>query len=183
MNLFQMVEYNLQISEEAYALAPFKKLLDNDKSKDKEVAMKELAFVWFMSDIKSTYNYILNEKDKQEEIIKDLQLPKTWKRNKDVDNAIIFYKDRSKTVSSTILENSLFIANTLSNKMKKIVTESEENDTELSIKDIESISKGLTQMPNIVKSLQQLEQTVLKEQAEKSDKVGSQDKALFEDGL
>lgn len=180
MNLFQMVEYNLQISEEAYALTPFKKILDNDKSKDKEVAMKELAFVWFMSDIKSDYNYILNDKDKQEEIAKDLQLPKGWKKGKDIQVAIDFYKDRSKTVSSTILENSLFIANTLSNKMRNIV----ENDNDmLSIKDIDSISSGLSKMPNIVKSLQQLEQTVLKEQAEKSSHVGSQEKALYEDGL
>lgn len=180
MNLFQLIEYNLHISEEAYALAPFKKLLDNDKSKDKEVAMKELAFVWYVSDIKSDYNYILNPKDKQEEIIKDLNLPKGWKLNKDVQTAIDFYKERSKTVSSVILENSLFIANTLSNKMKKIVTDDE---NALSIKDIESISKGLTQMPTIVTSLQKLEQTVIKEQSEKSSNVGSQEKALFEDGL
>lgn len=180
MNLFQLIEYNLHISEEAYALAPFKKLLDNDKSKDKEVAMKELAFVWYVSDIKSDYNYILNPKDKQDEIIKDLNLPKGWKLNKDVQTAIDFYKERSKTVSSVILENSLFIANTLSNKMKKIVTD---NGDGLSIKDIESISKGLTQMPTIVTSLQKLEQTVIKEQSEKSSNVGSQEKALFEDGL
>lgn len=181
MNLFQLIEYNLHISEEAYALQPFKKLLDNDKSKDKETAMKELAFVWYVSDIKSDYNYILNIKDKQEEIIKDLNLPKGWKLNKDVQSAIDFYKDRSKTVSSTILENSLFIANTLSNKMRKIV-ESDE-DSLLSIKDIESISSGLSKMPGIVTSLQKLEQTVIKEQSEKSSNVGSQEKALFEDGL
>lgn len=180
MNLFQLIEYNLHISEEAYALAPFKKLLDNDKSKDKEIAMKELAFVWYVSDIKSDYNYILNPKDKQDEIIKDLNLPKGWKINKDVQTAIDFYKERSKTVSSVILENSLFIANTLSNKMKKIVTD---DGDALSIKDIESISKGLTQMPSIVTSLQKLEQTVIKEQSEKSSNVGSQEKALFEDGL
>ncbi len=180
MNLFQIVDYNLQISEEAYALKPFKKLLDNDKSKDKELAMKELAFVWYISDIKSDYICILDNKDKEKEIIKDLNLPKGWKINKDVQAAIDFYKDRSKTVSSTILENSLFIANTLSDKMRKIV----ENETsDLSIKDIESIAKGLTQMPSIVTSLQKLEQTVIKEQSEKSNNVGSQEKGLFEDGL
>jgi len=180
MNLFQLIEYNLHISEEAYALIPFKKLLDNDKSKDKEVAMKELAFIWYLTDIKSDYNYILNPKDKQEEIIKDLNLPKGWKLNKDVQTAIDFYKDRSKTVSSTILENSLFIANTLSNKMRKIV---EDDNDMLSIKEIESISSGLSKMPGIVTSLQKLEQTVIKEQSEKSSNVGSQEKALFEDGL
>lgn len=179
MNLFQLIEYNLHISEEAYGLQPFKKLLDNDKSKDKEIAIKELSLVFFIADIKSDYNYILNLKDKQEEIIKDLNFPKTWKFNKDLQIAIDFYKERSKTVSSVILENSLFIANTLSNKMRKLV----EADDILSIKDIDSISSGLSKMPGIVTSLQKLEQTVIKEQSEKSSNVGSQEKALFEDGL
>jgi hypothetical protein len=180
MNLFQLIEYNLHISEEAYSLTPFKKLLDNDKSKDKEVAIKELSLVFFMSDIKSDYNYILNPKDKEEEIIKDLNFPKGWKLNKDVQTAISFYKDRSKTVSSTILENSLFIANTLSNKMRKLVTDEE---TVLSITEIKNISEGLSKMPGIVTALQKLEQTVIKEQSEKSSNVGSQEKALFEDGF
>jgi len=183
MNLFQMIEYELHISEEAYALAPFKKILDNDKSKNKETAMKELAFIWFMSDIKSDYNYILNEKDREEEIIKDISLPKTWKKTSTIQEAIDFYKNRSKTISSTILENSLFIANTLSNKMRKIVTEDENSDNMLSIKEIDQVASGLSKMPGIVTALQKLEQTVLKEQSEKSSHVGSQEKALFEDGL
>lgn len=181
MKLFEMVEYRIQISELAYSLEPFKKLIDSDKSKHKEIATKELELVWFMSDIKSDYNYILNESDRELEIAKDVMLPKTWKRSKDVQAAIDFYKERSKTVSSTILDNSLFIANTLSNKMRKLV--SDDNDDTLSIKDIESISKGLANMPSIVKSLQSLQQTVVKEQTENNNNVGSQQKAMFENGL
>ena len=182
MKLFEMVNWDLKISEEAFALKPFNDILKSDKSKEKELAMKELSFVWFFSDIKSDYNYILNAKEKEEEIKKDVQLPKDWKKHKLIDVAIEFYKERSKTVSSGILENSLFIANTLSNKMKKIVS-NEEDDDMLSIKEMESIASGLSKMPGIVASLQKLEQTVLKEMSEKSDRVGSQDKALFEDGL
>lgn len=182
MKLFQIIDWKVVISEEAYLLEPFKAILNSDKSKDKEVAMKELAFVWFFSDVKSDYNYILNNKEKQDEITKDLVLPKGWKINTNVQNAIDFYKERTQTVSSTILDNSLFIANTLSNKMRKIVS-SDDDTGSLSIKEIESIASGLAKMPGIVASLQKLEQTVLKEQSEKSDRVGSQEKALFEDGL
>jgi hypothetical protein len=178
MKLFELKNWNVIIAEQAYLLRPFKTILDNDKSKDKELATKELAFVWFFSDIKSDYNYILNEKEKAEEIRKDLKLDDKWKMSDDLKKAIDFYRERNKTVSSEILNNSLFIANKLSNEMKKTV-----EDNDLSIADIEKISKGLTQMPNIVASLQKLEQTVLKEINEKTDKVGSQTKALFEDGL
>lgn len=178
MKLFELSNWNVIISEEAHMLKPFKVIIDKDKSKNKEVALKELAFLWFYTDIKSDYNYLLNEKEKAEEIRKDLNLDSKWTISEDLKKAIEFYKERTTTVSSVILNNSLFIANKLSNEMRKAV---EEGD--LSINDIEKISKGLTQMPNIVASLQKLEQTVLKEINEKTDKVGSQTKALFEDGL
>jgi len=178
MKLFELSNWNVIISEESYMLKPFKVIIDKDKSKNKEVALKELAFLWFYTDIKSDYNYLLNEKEKAEEIKKDLNLDSKWTISEDLKKAIEFYKERTTTVSSVILNNSLFIANKLSNEMRKAV---EEGD--LSINDIEKISKGLTQMPNIVASLQKLEQTVLKEINEKTDKVGSQTKALFEDGL
>lgn len=179
MKLFELTaDYNVILSEEAYLLEPFKKIINDDKSKGKEHAVKEIAFVWFFADIKSDYNYILNEKDKEIEIRNDLKLPKTWKRTKLVNDAITFYIERSKTVSSSILANSLFIANTVSDKMKNLVSMDD-----LTIKEIDQVASGLSKMPGIVKSLQQLEQTVLKEIAEKSDKVGSQDKGLFEDGF
>lgn len=179
MKLFELTaDYNVVLSEEAYLLEPFKKIIQNDKSKDKTIAIKELGFVWFFTDIKSDYNYILSEKEKEAEIIKDLKLPKDWKKTKLVTDAIEFYKERSKTVSSSILANSLFIANTVSDKMKTLVSADG-----LTIKEIDQVASGLSKMPGIVKSLQQLEQTVLKEIAEQSDKVGSQDKGLFEDGF
>jgi hypothetical protein len=178
MKLFTLRDWNLEISEEAYAITVFKNIVDADKGKDKEVAMKELAFIYFMADTKSDYEYILNKHEREIEIKKDVGLPTTWKKSKLIDNAIEYYKDHSKTVSSVILQNSLYIANTISNMLRK-ATEVEE----LSIAEIEKVAKGLSQMPNIVSSLQKLEQTVLKEQSEKSDRVGSQDKAMFEDGL
>lgn len=179
MKLFKMENWDIIVAEEAYLLTPFKKILQADKTKDKEIATKEMAFIWFYADLKSTYNYILDDSEKIEEIKKDLNLPKDWKPSKLVLEGISFYKERSKTVSSTILENSLFIANSLSDKMKKII----EEDNELSISDMEKVSKGLVQMPNIVSSIQKLEQTVLREQAEHRDKSGSKDRGLFEDGI
>lgn len=179
MKLFELTsDYNVVLSEEAYLLLPFKDIIDSDKSKTKETSIKELGFIWFYTDIKSDYNYILNDKEKENEIKKDLKLPSTWKRTKLIDTAIEFYRERSKTVSSSILANSLFIANTVSDKMKTLV----ENDT-LSIAEIDKVASGLSKMPTIVASLQKLENTVLKEMSEKSDKVGSQDKGMFEDGF
>lgn len=179
MKLFEMKDWKLTISEEAYSLIPFKNIIDSDKSKDKELAIKELAFIWHYTDIKSDFQYLINDKEREQEVASDVGLDiKKWKKSKLVDEAVAYYKKRSTTVSSTILDNSLFIANTLSNKMRKLV----ESD-DLSIADIEKVSKGLAQMPNIVSSLEKLQTSVVKQQTEQSSKVGSKDKNIFEDGI
>lgn len=178
MKLFELRDWKLIVSEEAYGLVPFKKIIDADKSKDKELALKELLYLWLFTDVKSDYMYLTDEKERSIEIVKDTGLPKDWKVSKELKEAIDFYDRMSTTVSSVILKNSLYMANTISNKTKELV----EQDN-LSISDIEKVGKSLNQMPGIVASLQKLENSVVKEQAEQSSKVGSQDKAMFEDGF
>lgn len=178
MKLFELKNWKLIISEEAYGLTPFKKIIDSDKSKDKELALKELLYLWFFIDVKSDYMYLTSEKERSVEIIKDTGLPKGWKVSQDLKEAIEFYDRMSTTVSSVILKNSLYMANTISNKTRTLV----EQDN-LSISDIEKVGKSLNQMPGIVAALQKLENSVVKEQAEQSSKIGSQDKAMFEDGF
>lgn len=178
MKLFELRDWNLIISEEAHGLIPFKKIIDADKSKDKEQSLKELLYLWFFIDIKSDYMYLTDEKERSSEIIKDVGLDKNWKVSKNLQEAIEFYDKMSTTVSSVILKNSLYMANTISNKTKTLV----EQDN-LSISDIEKVGKSLNQMPGIVAALQKLENSVVKEQAEQSSKIGSQNKAMFEDGL
>lgn len=178
MKLFELRDWNLIISEEAHGLIPFKKIIDADKSKDKEQSLKELLYLWFFIDIKSDYMYLTDEKERSSEIIKDVGLDKNWKVSKNLQEAIEFYDKMSTTVSSVILKNSLYMANKISNKTKTLV----EQDN-LSISDIEKVGKSLNQMPGIVAALQKLENSVVKEQAEQSSKIGSQNKAMFEDGL
>ena len=48
MKLFKYQGYNLTISEEAMMLKPFKDLWKRDKSKNKEQALQELAYIYFM---------------------------------------------------------------------------------------------------------------------------------------
>ena len=45
MKLFKVVDGNLSISDEAYALTPFKILYDRDTSEGKDIANMELAFI------------------------------------------------------------------------------------------------------------------------------------------
>ena len=51
MKIFEMHDYNLQISEEAWGLSPFKTILKRDKNRNKELAFKEMLFVFLMLNV------------------------------------------------------------------------------------------------------------------------------------
>ena len=73
MKLFKMKEdWTLHIEEEVWSLLPFKKILKKDKTRSKELALKEMAFIYFYTDIKSDYLIITNDKIREEEIKKDI---------------------------------------------------------------------------------------------------------------
>ena len=71
MRLFRIVNWNLEVEEAAWGIKEFKAILKRDKSKDKEMALKEMLFIYSFADVKSDYNYITNEEDRAEEVKKD----------------------------------------------------------------------------------------------------------------
>lgn len=55
MKLFKYEGYKITIAEEALALIPFKRIWNRDKSTNKNKAISELGFIYFMSDPRSDY--------------------------------------------------------------------------------------------------------------------------------
>ena len=56
MKLFDIDNNKVIVHPEALLIQSFKLLWDRDKSKDKARALKELAYVYFMTDFKSPYD-------------------------------------------------------------------------------------------------------------------------------
>lgn len=182
MKLFELNEdWVLVISDEAYALSPFKKLIDKDKSEGKETALKELQYIWFSADIRSDY-LIIDEKDRHEEIVKDLALPSKWKISKDVQAAIDFYKKRSETIISKLYRSSVGAANAVAdilNKSREMLA-----DSDNPIADSVKILQALKNVPAVMDDLDESYQKVIKEKKENEQRSkGSQTFNTFEDGF
>lgn len=75
MKLFREDNYELFISEEAYAIKAFNNLFKRDKTKDKKNAIAELSFCYFLLDPRSEFNYIVEEESKISEIKSAIGLP------------------------------------------------------------------------------------------------------------
>ena len=68
MKLFKYEGYNLTISEEAMLLKPFKTLWKRDRSRNKENALMELGYIYFMEDPRSDYQVYVDADERATQI-------------------------------------------------------------------------------------------------------------------
>lgn len=185
MNLFEVKDWELTVKEEVYGLLPFKKLIDRDKTKDKQIALKELLFIYFYCDIKSDYNYLMSDKEKEKEIKKDIGLPSKWKIDKDIENAIELYKEKSQTVIQKLYSQSLKSVSEIGNYLENTKELLEERDDRgKPVLDISKITTAVQRVPKLMSDLKAAYKEVVKEIEDTENKrKGSQSFNIFEDGL
>lgn len=179
---FDKHSYNVRISEEVLLLKPFKAIFDADKSKSKDQALNEFAFIWFYTDIKSPYQAIIDPKIREEEILKSIDLPKSWKRNKVIDAAIEFYRERSKSIVHQLYDAAMIAADSVNDvftNSKDLIASSDDKITAA-----QKVVQALEKVPKVMQSLRDIEKELLKEIDDKEGKKkGSREFALYEDGL
>lgn len=179
MKLFKYEGYKITISEEALLLKPFKDIWKRDKSQNKEKALSELGFIYFFCDIRSDYQYIIDEKDRLEQIKLGEGLPANWEPDDLVKKAMEFY-NTFKPISALLLEDTRFAVD----KLRKLLREIDLHQTDDKGKPIytlNTVTATIKQVPSLVKDLDEAERSIAKEIAQ-SDKVrGAQTKSIYED--
>jgi len=185
MNGFELKDWTLTISPEIWGLSPFKKILKKDKNRNKDIALKEMLFIYYYTDIKSNYLIISNLKDREEEIKKDIELPTNWKIDSVVQEAIEFYNNRSLTVIGKLYKNALKAANDISEYLTRtdvLLTERDERGKP--VNDIAKITGAITKVKGIMQDLKAAEKEVIKEQEELEGRMkGSKTMGLYESGI
>lgn len=182
MKLFKYQSYKVIISEEAYALKPFRKIWDRDKGKDKLRAILELSFVYFMEDPASDYQYLVDREERAKAIIEAEGFKEGWTPDKAIEEAMEFYSS-FKTTSALILEDTRYAADNLRKSLRNIDLE-DKDDKGRPIYTVSSILSAIKQVPELVKGLAEAERAVAKEMAEQSGRVrGQRNKSILEDGV
>lgn len=185
MKLFEMKDWNLTVEEEVWGLSPFKKILERDKTKDKVVANAEVLFIWYWTDIKSDY-LLMDDKSRLIELKKDISgLPKNWKKDKVIDEAIMLYEKLSSTILQELYRKALKSAKDVGNYLENTEALLHERDKmERPVTKIADITRGLKDIKIIMRDLKAAEKEVIKETQDLENKTkGSRSFALFEDGL
>lgn len=182
MRLFKYEQYKVVISEEALALKPFKQLWNRDRTVNKDRAIAELSYVFFMEDPASDYQYLVDREERSKAIIEGEGLDAKWKPDKLVIEAMEFYSS-FKTTSALILEDTRKVAENL-RKALPTINPMEEDDKGRPKYKITDITKTIRELNVLIKELSETERLIAKEMAEANGRVrGQRAKSILEDGL
>jgi hypothetical protein len=185
MKLFTLDnKWNLLVSEEAWGLIPFKNILERDKTKEKEMAIKEMLFVYYFCDIRS--NYLQMEEDvRTREIQHDIGLPEDWVKDEVIDIAIEFYNKRSKSVIQQLYEDTLMSAQAIGSYLRNTEALLQERDMQgKTVTDITKLTNANEKVPKLMANLKAAYKEVIKEKEDNENKSkGARSFNTFEDGL
>lgn len=182
MKLLKYEGFKVTIAPEALALAPFKKLWNRDRSVNKDRAISEISYVYFMTDPRSDYQYIVDEDERAKAIIEGEGLPSNWKPDKMIIEAIKFYEGM-KSTSALLLEDTRVAIDKVRKFLKEVNLE-DTDDKGRPIYTINSITSTIKMIPQLIKDLDDAEKAIKADMQNTSGKVrGQKEKSLLEDGI
>lgn len=174
MRLFKYEGYNLTISEEAFALKVFRQIWNRDRSQSKEKAIMELGFIYFMEDVRSDYQFIIDPEERAKSIKEGEGLKESWVPDALVKEGMKLYAS-FKTTSALLLEDTRALINNYRLKLRSL------DFDELDVKSTKVLGDIIQSIPKMVKDLDEAERALAKEMAQDEKVRGVQEKAMFED--
>ena len=176
MKLLKFEGYKVVIEPELLTLKPFKQIWTRDKTVNKDKALAEIAFIYFMADPRSDYQYLVDDKERMEAIKEGEGLPPKWQPDKVVTEAMDFYMS-FKPISALLLEDTRFMVD----KYRKRLKAQEFDDLE--IKDLKEVGALIKQIPPLVKDLDEAEKALNSEMKSSGKMRGQGEKSLMDDSL
>lgn len=179
MRLLTYEGYNLTVDPMLLTLKPFKALWIRDKTVKKERAISEIAYIYFMEDPRSDYQYIIDRDERSKAIKEGEGLKPSWKPDGTVKEAMKLYAS-FKTPSALLLEDTRVAVDKLRQLLRDIDLNAVD-DKGKPIYTLNTVTSTIKQIPTLIKDLDEAERALAKEIAQ-SDKVrGAQEKSIYED--
>lgn len=181
IKLFKYEGYKIIIEPEVLLLKPFKQIWNRDRSQSKEKANMELAFIYFFCDPRSDYQYLTDEEEREKAIKEGEGFPFTWKPDKLIKDAMIFYNS-FKPTSALLLEDTRVAVD----KLRKLLREIDLNqvdDKGKPVYTLNTITATIKQVPSLVRDLDEAERALSKEFSTSNRMRGQGEKTLMEDDL
>ncbi len=172
MKLIEFDGLELKVADEAFLIRQIRQLFEADKSKKKEQFWKQMSYLWFMCDPRSTYQYITDETSRSLEIKAQEGFSVDWEPTDTLKEAMDIYRKHTVTTSALLLEGMRKGIDKLSTFL---------GNTEISEKTVAAMTSALRQIPELAKALVEAEKSLAKDFATDENARGNAIKAVGED--
>jgi hypothetical protein len=156
-NLLELRNNILTISPEALMIGEFRTIWERDKSKGKEKALQELAYVYHTTDFQSIYrNY--HSSTRESKIKTDIFGDKKWTPDIHIVQAQIKYKELQTTLSMELLNDAEAGLDKLRDYFRNVNFDDDDEG-----KSAKNFIANLKQLGDLVKGMKSLREEVEKE--------------------
>lgn len=180
MKLIEFDGMEFKIADEALLVRPIRELFEKDKSKKKEDFWKQISYLWFMCDPRSSYQYLVDENARAKEIKIQEGLGEDWEPSGTLKEAMDIYRTQTVTTASILLESMRKGIE----QLRKFFSEFDlfaldKNDRP--IYQVSTMTAALKQIPELAKALLDAEQSLAKDFATDDKARGTAQKSIGED--
>ena len=183
MHILEYDNFQVKLTEESLLIKPIRDLYNADRTKTKEKFMQQMSVLFFMVDPRSTYDYLLDDNDRLQAIIKQEGLPKDFKIEGKLKDAMEIYKKHCITTSSLLLQDTKIAIDKVREFLRNVDL-TLTDDKGKPVYTINSVTSAIKQIPQLAKDVLEAEKMVAKEIEEEGRARGGNDsKTIFEDGI
>jgi len=180
MKLIEFDGLEFKLADEALLMRPIRELFLADKTKKKEEFWKQISYLWFMCDPRSTYMYLVDEETRAREIKVQEGLGNDWEPSALLKEAMDIYRKQTITTASILLESMRKGVE----QLRKFFSEFDlfaldKNDRP--IYQVSTMTAALKQVPELAKALVDAEKALAKDFATDDKARGNTEKAVGED--
>lgn len=179
----KLIEYDgvdFKIADEALLVKPIRELFQKDKTPKKEAFWKQMSYLWFMCDPRSSYMYITDESVRSAEVKQQEGFEESWTPSDLLKEAMNIYKAQTITTSSILLEGMRKGIDKLSHFLSEFDLNAKDKSGK-PIYQVSTMASALKQVPELARALAEAEKALAKDFATDDKTRGSVTKAVGED--
>lgn len=183
MKLIEFDNFEIKVADEAFLIRPIRELFEKDKSKKKEEFFRQLSYLYFMCDPRSTYQYITDETSRSLEIKAQEGFDVDWEPSELLKQAMDVYRSHTITTTSLLLKSMRKGIDNLRMFLENVdLTDVDKNGKP--VYPISGFTSALKQIPEMSRAFFEAEKSLAKEfEDQDSAARGSREKSLYEDGI
>lgn len=183
MKLIENDGYEIKVSDEAFLIRPIRELYEDDRTKRKELFFRQMSYLFFMVDPRSTYMYMTDENARAREIKLQEGFGEDWEPSPTLVEAMDIYRKHVTTTTSILLASMRKGIDNLSTFFSSVDLMATD-DKGRPLYQVSSFTTALKQIPELSKAFFDAEKSLAKEFEDSNSQArGSREKSMYEDTI